>query len=397
MTSPDIRPRCRHNPPATAAPSNRLTLTAPTAIHTTIHTTTTTSTTTSTRMSTHPSTHTSTQSKPRVAVVSCARTDIAMTDNPPLIAALSARGINADLVVWDDPALDRDDAWSMYDLAVIRTTWDYFDKLGAFRAWLPRVAAQTEIANDASIIAWNLDKRYLPQLEREGVAIVPTRIAGPDVLDDTVEAMQRLHGPVAVKPSVGGGAKGLRLLAPGERVADRDRLDVLGPAGTAMVQPVIESVRTEGEMALVWIDDDPAADPGTSTGTNPGTDPGTTTGTRTGGSVRYAVQKVPKPGDIRVQPEWGATYHPVPFTEAQEALARAAVAACEKLVARPLYARVDMVRMPDDTWALMELEVIEPEIFFAVIPGSADHLADAIAQHPAINKHPAITKPAPRA
>ncbi|MEM7622060.1 MAG: hypothetical protein AAF235_02535 [Planctomycetota bacterium] len=296
----------------------------------------------------------------RIAIVTCSRTDIAMTDNPPLVDALAAHGIDADLVVWDDPDLDHTTAWSRYDLAVIRTTWDYFEKLEAFKTWLPMVSKQTAVANDASIIAWNLDKRYLPKLEAAGAKIVPTRTATPDDLDRTIADMQLLHGPVAVKPSVGGGAKGLALLAPGEQLASSDRAEALGPAGVSLVQPVVESVRTEGEMALVWIDD------------------------AAGGSVKYAVQKVPKTGDIRVQPEWGASYHPAAFTGPQAELARDAIRACEQLVARPLYARVDMVRLPDDTWALMELEVIEPEIFFAVIPGTADHLASAIAAHPAL-------------
>jgi len=284
--------------------------------------------------------------RPRIAIVTCARTDIPMTDNEPLRDALTDRGAAAELVIWDDPEAD----WTRYDAAIVRTTWDYFDKVEAFRRWLDEVAGSTRVFNDAAILRWNIDKHYLLHLEEAGAPIVPTRIANRSALPDVVASMQAEHGPTAVKPTIGGGAKGLRLLEPGERLRESDFLRVLGPGGAALVQPIVGSVRERGEVSLVWI----------------------------GGRTRYAILKVPKAGDIRVQPEWGATYHAAEATAEQIEAAERSMAACERAVGRPLYARVDLVELADGSWALMELEVIEPEIMFAMAPQGAAAMAEAL-------------------
>ena len=88
-------------------------------------------------------------------------------DTRLLIAPLEARGVSVTPAVWDDPGVH----WAGFDLAVIRSCWDYVPRRGEFVAWASRVKRQ---ANPAEVIAWNTDKRYLADLADGGVPVVPT-------------------------------------------------------------------------------------------------------------------------------------------------------------------------------------------------------------------------------
>jgi hypothetical protein len=83
-------------------------------------------------------------------------------DDELLLGPLTERGIQAEAAVWDDPAVD----WAAFDLAVIRSTWDYHGKLGDFLAWVRRVP---RLANPATAVEWNTDKRYLRELAAAGI------------------------------------------------------------------------------------------------------------------------------------------------------------------------------------------------------------------------------------
>jgi hypothetical protein len=116
-------------------------------------------------------------SHPRIALVTCRpQPRIPLDpDLPGLHRALLATGADADVVCWDDPDLD----WAGYDLAVIRSTWDYTLRTGAFLAWAERCAALTTLANPPGVVRWNADKRYLGELAAAGVPVVPTRYLPP--------------------------------------------------------------------------------------------------------------------------------------------------------------------------------------------------------------------------
>jgi glutathione synthase/RimK-type ligase-like ATP-grasp enzyme len=108
----------------------------------------------------------------RVALVTCREVPELDADTHHLLAPLAARSVQATAVVWDDPRVD----WAVFDLAVVRSCWDYAHRRGDFLAWAQRVP---RLANPAATIAWNTDKRYLRELERSGVPMVPTTWVRP--------------------------------------------------------------------------------------------------------------------------------------------------------------------------------------------------------------------------
>ena len=103
----------------------------------------------------------------QIALVTCATLPQLDPDDRLLLEPLRALGIETVAAVWDDPAVD----WATFDLAVVRSTWDYPARRSEFLDWTRTVP---RLANPADVIAWNTDKRYLGELSAQGVSVVPT-------------------------------------------------------------------------------------------------------------------------------------------------------------------------------------------------------------------------------
>lgn len=244
-----------------------------------------------------------------------------------------ASGWTAEEVSW------RADAdWSAYDLVVIRTPWDYQAEAEAFLATLERISSVTLLENEVAICRWNLAKTYLQDLEAAGVPIVPTdwNQAGQG-LDEAV--YDRLGcAEIVVKPVISANADYTYRIA---RDAFHDHAEVLSrdfAERAYMVQPFLAEVVREGELSLFYF----------------------------AGAYSHAVLKTPAEEDFRVQEEHGGTIRAVSPEPA-------ALAAGDRVLAAtpgdPLYARVDLVR-EGGGWLLMELELIEPSLYFPYDEGS---------------------------
>lgn len=228
--------------------------------------------------------------------------------------------------------------WGRYDAAWISSTWDYHERPGEFRRWLARASEATRLENPAALVEWNLDKRYLRELEGQGVQVVPTIWADAErAVAAADEAAERGWDPVVVKPAVDLGAMNLRRVRP-----DEVEGAVASIAEPSLVQPYLPALEREGELSLVYLR----------------------------GALSYAVRKVPAGGDFRVQAQYGGTYRPADAgAEAERAGERvlAALASIFPGEPAPLYARVDLVRDLDERLCVIELELIEPSLFLDVI------------------------------
>ncbi len=255
--------------------------------------------------------------------------------------ALSALGHTVAPVVWGAPveAL-ADGGW---DLLVMRSPWDYMDSArqrAAFAAWLEALAASdVRVENPAGLMAWNLDKRYLADLERAGVAVVPSLFVGlAERTDVDLEALVCAIGPLVVKPCVSAAAQGTHRIDTPDQ-ARRFDLDDLGSDRDLLIQPFLPAIETAGEWSCVFID----------------------------GRHTHAVLKKPAAGSWFVQDELGGSVESgQPPAEvlalAEGTMARLPAAYPGGLPAAPLYARVDVI--PTDPPLVGELELVEPELFF---------------------------------
>ncbi|MEV5345328.1 ATP-grasp domain-containing protein [Streptomyces achromogenes] len=266
------------------------------------------------------------------------------TDLPVLVRALRDAGADAEARHWDDPAAD----WAGYDLVVIRSTWDYSWRAAEFAAWVERTAALTRLANPAPVVRWNTDKRYLGELAAAGVPTVPTRYIAPG----ETAALPTGHEFV-VKPTSGAGARFAARYTPAEHdTALRQLARMHAEDFTAMVQPYMPGIDVRGERALQFFGGRLLHASRKGAVLSPGTP--------------YDADKVAHPGLEHWQPS------PAELAVAERALA--AVPGTPEL----LYARVDLVDGDDGEPRLMELELVEPNLFLGLHPQSLPRVTEAI-------------------
>ncbi|GHJ98683.1 ATP-grasp domain-containing protein [Streptomyces sp. Y2F8-2] len=282
----------------------------------------------------------------RVALVTCRPgPEVAVDrDLPVLIRELRAAGAEADAVYWDDTDVD----WAGYDLAVIRSTWDYSWRAAEFTAWAERCGRATRLANPADVVRWNTDKRYLGDLAAVGVPTVPTRYIAPGDPADLPEDHEYV-----VKPTSGAGARFAARYTPGEHDTAVRQLARLHADGfTAMVQPYVKGIDVSGERAVQFFGGRLLHASRKGAVLAPGTP--------------YDEKKVAHPG-----------LEPWTPTRAELATAEGALAAVPGH-ADLLYARVDLVDGADGQPCVMELELVEPNLFLDLHAGSLPVVVDAI-------------------
>lgn len=279
---------------------------------------------------------------PRIAIATCAGYDDLKVDDELVREALAARGATAEPVVWDGP----DPGWDAYDLCLVRSTWDYHDAYPEFLRWARTVGAATALRNPADVIAWNSEKTYLRELERAGVPIVPTLwVERGEGLDIEVALAERGWSQAVIKPVVDLGAKNLHRVRAGAGEAEA-AIETVMARGGAMVQPFLPSLEAEGELSLIYVD----------------------------GEITHAVRKRPARGDFRVQSIWGGTMAPAEAGPREREIGAQALAQLDEV---PLYARVDLVAGPGRDLCLIELELIEPNLYLVTHPPAATMLAEA--------------------
>ena len=277
-------------------------------------------------------------------------------DMPPLLAALRNTGAYASEVDWDDATVD----WSRFDLALLRSTWDYFERLPAFLDWAARVSKQTRLLNPLDVIRWNTDKHYLAHLEHAGVPVVPSRFVEPgDDPDVAVRAWLAAcpqAADVVVKPAVGAGSRDAQrhernradaIVAHARRLLDADR--------SVLMQPYLDRVDEHGETALLYFD----------------------------GAFSHAICKGPllrRNAESTTGLYAEETITPrVPSADEQSVAQRALDAIPFE---RPLlYARVDLIHDNGESPRVLELELVEPSVFVAHADGVAERFARAILGH----------------
>lgn len=261
-------------------------------------------------------------------------------DRQPLDDALQAAGIRAAWPRWNDPDVD----WGRAAVCYPRMTWDYHRDPDGFLHWAEHVSTVSKIRNPVEVIRWNIDKRYLLELARRGVAVVPTvRVERGE--RTSLSELRRAHGwgRVVIKPSVSCGSWETYDLAPDDD--GESRWSRLLADRAMLVQPFVESVETSGERCAVMID----------------------------GEVTHVIRKNPRfAGGVE------STSGPFEPTARERQLIQNTL----RVVGRELdYARIDMVAGADGKPMIAELELIEPSLYFNHCAGALDRFIGLLQRH----------------
>ena len=258
--------------------------------------------------------------------------------------ALEKSGLKVARVSWDDPEFD----WSETRYAMFRTVWDYSKRWEEFDAWFRATAKVTEFINPEEQIRWNLDKKYLVELERSGVNIPATRVIEKGSTTSLKALFNETNWTEAVlKPMISGGGRETHRLKADQVEEFESKFRLLVQTEAMMLQEFQYNVVERGEVSMMFA----------------GTD------------ITHAIIKKAKAGDFRVQDDFGGTVHQYEPTDSDLAFAKKVLSACKN---SPILGRVDMIWDNDGDPALGELEIIEPEMWFRFAPTAANAVAKAI-------------------
>lgn len=272
-------------------------------------------------------------------------------DAVPLVEALTRRGVQAEMTPWRSTEVD----WASFDLLVIRSPWDYALHSEEFERWLDMAASSSRVLNEPELVRWNMDKRYLAQLEDAGVAVIPAtyhREFGS--FSRALDEFASRAGSVVVKPTVGAGSQLVGLYAATDPAALTLGRQILASGGVAMLQPEVPELSAGQEKALYTVD----------------------------GHVTHAISKgalLAQGGGLR-----GGIYQERPViveaTAQERAFADQTLSAISQVTGlpTPLYGRIDTVPSADHGLVLLEAELFEPLFNLPLVPEVTEAFADAI-------------------
>ena len=258
--------------------------------------------------------------------------------------SLESNGLKVDVTYWSNKSYD----WTSTKSAVFRTVWDYFVNFEKFYSWLNKIKDQTKLINSYELVNWNINKKYLLDLESNGINIVPTRL----IKKGSTETLKSIcsienYGDIVIKPAISAAAYQTYKITSNEVNNYEDLFSDLTQEKDMLVQPFFEQITSLGEASLMIFD----------------------------GNFSHAILKRAREGDFRVQDDFGGTVECYIPTEKEISFALDVISACKT---KPSYGRVDIVWDKSKEVYLSELELFEPELWFRENSKSAGMLAEAV-------------------
>ena len=261
-----------------------------------------------------------------------------------LKSALEQQGLSVAITHWDNPTYD----WSKTKAVLFRTIWDYFERFDEFWTWLQKINTKTKLINSFNLIEWNIDKHYLKDLHSQGITVVPTYFVdkGSNV---KLQEISKNKGwkDIVIKPAISASAFKTYKILEEDKDNNEELFNSLIFERDMLVQPFFTTISTLGEASLMVVD----------------------------GKFTHAILKKAKPGDFRVQDDFGGTVQDYTPTEKEINFAEQVFKACKT---KPIYGRVDIVWDNNKNFFLSELEIIEPELWIRNYPKSAEKIAEAV-------------------
>ncbi len=268
--------------------------------------------------------------------------------------ALDVAGVKWNIVNWDNPQVQ----WNEYSIAVLRSPWDYHERIAEFSAWLKVVATQTRLLNTLQIVEWNLDKRYLRELMNSDIAVMNTVF----VESETGLAHEVFSADVIVKPAISAGSNNTARYKHDVAGATDHARKLLSNGIAVLAQPYQSAIDEYGETGLVYL----------------------------GGQFSHGFRKAPIFADTDQNHNGLYVVEDITLripSAAERAFGDKVVAfVTNKFGVAPLYARVDMVVNADGVPELMELELTEPSLFLHLDDESPARAALAIANAATTNE-----------
>ncbi|SDH67737.1 glutathione synthetase, ATP-grasp domain [Pedobacter terrae] len=268
------------------------------------------------------------------------------SEDDKLLIFLKQKGLDIEKVIWNDVNIN----WEDYSLAILKSSWDYFDLVDDFYIWLDLLATKkVKLLNPIDVVKWNSDKRYLKEIETAGLKIIPSVFIHKNEnvkLEDFFEKFN--SNELIVKPCISGGAKNTFKVTVDQVDEINQKLNLLVQEEDFIIQPFLPEILEDGEWSFIFFN----------------------------GIYSHSLVKRAKPGDFRVQPAHGGSVHPQKPGNDLIALAQQYV---DSFAKNCLYARVDGT-LVNGEFLLMELELIEPFLFLNTDPKNYERYYKALGE-----------------
>lgn len=266
------------------------------------------------------------------------------SEDDRLLIFLQKKGLKIEMVIWNDPEVN----WESYQLAILKSPWDYFDLIAEFHLWLDLLEEKkVRLLNPIDVVRWNTDKKYLKDIQAAGLNITPCHFINEKEkinLPDYFNVYQT--DTLIVKPCISGGAKNTFKVTIDNILEINNKLNELIKEEDFIIQPFLTEVVENGEWSFIFFN----------------------------GVFSHCLIKKAKTGDFRVQPAHGGSVH---AQNPDQKLILMAAEYVKHFAKNCLYARVDGTFI-NDQFLLMELELIEPFLFLNASPGNYDRYYDAL-------------------
>lgn len=269
-----------------------------------------------------------------------------LDDDRQVVDELHSLNIKVDAVIWDDHTVN----WEDYAIVIIRSPWDYFQKIETYYNWVKQfINTKTQLLNPPQVVLNNIDKHYLLEFEQLGIPIIPTFLVEKDVVINLYDLLlSKNWDQIVIKPTVSAGAWETWRSDLSSAADDQDKFQSQVQKHAVLIQPFVPEIQSEGEWSVIYID----------------------------GKYSHSVLKSAKAGDYRIQEEHGGTTKAV---EPGKDILRQTQTVIDTQPEELLYARVDGI-IRDGQFLLMELEINEPSLFFEFSESSAKDFANAIVR-----------------
>jgi glutathione synthase/RimK-type ligase-like ATP-grasp enzyme len=281
----------------------------------------------------------------KIALLTCEKLPDLTPQDRPLIAQLARHDITATAVIWDDPSIN----WNDFDYLVFRNTWDYFEKETEFNLWLDQIEKLgIKTLNPIAIIKQNKHKFYLREMEQQGIKILPTRFIDKTTNLNLKELMPSHWKKAVLKPAFSAGSYLTEVFEATDIEKINTQYKTIASKKDLLLQQFMPEIQTVGETSFIFFNK----------------------------KFSHAVNKKPVPGDFRIQVQFGGIYR---LTHPNDELIAKAQKIVDTFTGKLLYARVDGIVI-DNELHLMEVECIEPDLYFNLSEGSLERFVNAIVE-----------------
>lgn len=281
----------------------------------------------------------------KIAILTCKKLPDLNPEDQKIIPALAKYNIEAKAVIWNDKTIN----WSNFDYLIFRNTWDYFEKETEFNIWLEQIEKLgIKTLNPIEIIKQNIHKFYLREMEKQGILILPTVFIDKTNTLNLAELIPSHWEKAVIKPAFSAGSYLTEVFEVSDIPKTNEQYKAIASEKELLLQEFMPQIQTLGETSFIFFNK----------------------------KFSHAVNKKPVDGDFRVQSLFGGKYN---LVQPSPELIEKALKIVHTFQDDLLYARVDGIVIGDDFY-LMEIECIEPDLYFNLSEGSLERFVAAIVE-----------------